>query len=390
MIPYGRHRVSESDIAAILEVLRSEFLTQGPVVPRFEEALRHYTGASQAVATNSATAALHVACRALGLGPQGRLWTSPITFVASANCARYCDADVDFVDIDPDTWNLSVLALKQKLVTARHEKRLPDILVAVHFSGQPTEQEEIKALGEEFGFRIVEDASHSLGATRRGERVGSCRWSDVTVLSFHPVKIITSGEGGMALTNDEELAWQMRLLRNHGITREAKAMRRTDPAVYEYEQIALGWNYRQTDIHAALGLSQLRQLDSFVDRRNEIASRYSQRLADAPLQLPTVRPENRSAFHLYIVRLRNSQITQREAIQRLRDAGIGATLHYPPVHLQPYYRDLGFGPGAFPEAEQFGQTALTLPLYPDLKEDDQEHIVQVVGDLLSSRVNPAG
>jgi len=382
MIPYGRQDIQEADIEAVVDVLRSSFLTQGPAVPRFEAAVARQVGASHAVAVNSATAALHIACIALGLGPGDRLWTVPNTFVASANCARYCGADVDFVDIDAATWNLSVPALHAKLIEAARIGGLPKVVVPVHFSGQPTDQEAIWELAREFGFRIIEDASHAIGASRNGEPVGSCRWSDITVFSFHPVKIVTTGEGGMALTNDPAIAERMVMARSHGITRDASRFvgdfGTQGPASWHYEQQALGYNFRLTDIHAALGTSQLHRLEAYVARRNALARRYDAALKGLPLRLPTVNPENRSAFHLYVVRLEGTTRTQREVGDSLRTKGIGVNLHYAPVHLQPYYRALGFAPGQFPEAEAYGRSALTLPLYPTLTETEQDCVVSAV------------
>lgn len=375
----------KADIDAVVDVLNSDFLTQGPSVLEFEQAVSLSCRAKKAIAVNSATSALHVACKALGLDLGDILWTVPNTFVASANCARYCGADVNFVDIDPDTWNISVQDLKERLFKAKQVGRLPKIVVPVHFAGQPTNQEEIWELSQEYGFYILEDASHAIGAVHNGEPVGSCRWSHITVFSFHPVKIITTAEGGMALTNDENLAWKMAALRNHGIVRDQVHLRRTSDGPWYYEQILLGHNYRMTDLQAALGLSQLGHLDEFVERRNILALRYDNILANLPLKLPTVRAENRSSFHLYVVRLRANQIkrTHREIFQELRNREIGVNLHYMPVHLQPYYRDLGFAPGQFPEAEQHGQEAITLPLYPELTEAMQDHIGSVLKEVLS-------
>jgi UDP-4-amino-4,6-dideoxy-N-acetyl-beta-L-altrosamine transaminase len=395
MIPYGHQEVSEADIATVVEVLRSDFLTQGPVIPRFEQAIAAHAGAKHAVALNSATSALHVACAALGLSPGESLWTVPNTFVASANCARYCGADVDFVDIDPHTWNLSVAALRAKLDEASRSGRLPKIVIPVHFAGQPTEQEAIWELACRYGFRVVEDASHSIGAARNGEPVGSCRWADIAIFSFHPVKIITSGEGGMALTNDGELAVRMSMLRSHGITRDparlsartapaAAAQARPEPPGWYYEQQLLGFNYRMTDIHAALGLSQLQRLQSYVERRNALARVYDDALRTLPLQLPVVQPENRSAFHLYVVRLKSAGKSHRAVFDELRTAGIGVGLHYTPVHLHPYYRALGFAPDQFPEAERYATEALTLPLYPALRAQDQECVIRALTRILAS------
>lgn len=377
MIPYGHQDIDQADIEAVVAVLRSDFLTQGPMVPRFEQAVALRCGAKHAVAVSSATSALHLACRALGLGPGDSLWTVSNTFVASANCGRYCGADVDFVDIDRDTWSVSVPALREKLREARRSGRMPKVLVPVHFGGQPTEQEAIWELAQEFGFKVLEDASHAIGASRNGELVGSCRWSDITVFSFHPVKIITTGEGGMALTNGAELASRMALLRSHGITRDAARMRRQAHGPWYYEQIALGYNYRMTDLQAALGISQLARLDEFVERRNALAKRYDSLLAGLPLQLPKAAPGVSSAFHLYVIRLRADAVrrTHREVFDCLREQGVGVNVHYLPVHLQPYYRDLGFGPGLCPEAERHGQEAISLPLYPGLTEGQQDKVV---------------
>jgi UDP-4-amino-4,6-dideoxy-N-acetyl-beta-L-altrosamine transaminase len=383
MIPYARQQVDQADIDAVVAVLRADFLTQGPVVSRFEQAVAARARAAHAVAFNSATSALHAACLALKLRPGDRLWTVPNTFVASANCARHCGALVDFVDIDPATWNMSVTELQAKLVRAKCDRTLPKVVVPVHFAGQPTEQEQIHALAREYGFRIIEDASHALGAARHGEPVGSCRWSDITVLSFHPVKIITTGEGGMALSNDAELAASMAMLRSHGVTRDPRRFERapvpqgdgTPPDPWYYEQQVLGFNFRLTDIHAALGLSQLDRLEEFVSRRNALASRYQEMLQGLPLRLPTVQPANRSAFHLYVVRLNSAGgVARRRVCSALRRRGIGVNVHYLPVHLQPYYRGLGFREGQFPEAEAHGETAITLPLYPALAEAQQDEV----------------
>jgi UDP-4-amino-4,6-dideoxy-N-acetyl-beta-L-altrosamine transaminase len=384
VIPYGRQDVTQADIDAVAEVLRSDFLTQGPVIPRFEQAVASRVGAAHGVAVNSATSALHVACAALGLGPGDELWTVPNTFVASANCALYCGAGVDFVDIDASTWNLSVPALKDKLMVARRAGRLPKVVVPVHFGGQPTEQEEIFGLAREFGFRVLEDASHSIGSSRNGEPCGSCRWSDVTVFSFHPVKIVTTAEGGMALTNDAEIAERMRMLRTHGITRDPARIRDcADPPGWYYEQQLLGFNYRLTDLHAALGLSQLARLEDYVERRNVLARRYDEKLAQLPLRLPRVLEGNRSAFHLYVVRLTDLvDGAHRRVYESLRSRGIGVNLHYTPVHLQPYYRSLGFHEGMFPEAEAYGESAITLPLFPRLSEAEQDTVVAALRQLL--------
>ena len=383
-IPYGRQDITQADIDAVVEVLRSDFLTQGPAVARFESAVATRVGANRAVAVNSATGALHVACLALGVTEGDLLWTVPNTFVASANCGRYCGTDVDFVDIDPLTWNISVTSLRTKLERARADGRLPKVVVPVHFGGQPTDQEAIAELAQEFGFRILEDASHSIGAERNGERVGSCRWSDATVFSFHPVKIVTTGEGGMVVTNDAELADRMAMYRSHGITRDATRFVGESAGPWYYEQQLLGFNYRLTDIHAALGTSQFARLDAYIERRNVLAKRYDEALAGLPLVLPYIRPENRSAFHIYVVRLDRAATSrsQRSVIEALRSRGIEVNLHYMPVHLQPYYRDLGFSEGQFPEAEAYGGEAVTLPLYPAMTDDAQDYIIDALREIL--------
>ena len=382
-IPYGRQDITQADIDAVVAVLRSDFLTQGPAVTTFEDGVASRVGAAYAVAVNSATSALHIACLAMGLGEGDLLWTVPNTFVASANCGRYCGADVDFVDIDPRTWNISVPALRAKLADARRAGRLPKIVVPVHVSGQPTDQEEIRSLSLEYGFKVLEDASHSIGAERSGERVGSCRWSDATVFSFHPVKIVTTAEGGMVMTNDAELAARLRMFRSHGITRDPTRLVAESAGPWYYEQQVLGFNYRLTDMHAALGTSQLTRIDEYIARRNELALRYDTALAGLPLMLPHVLAENRSAFHLYVVRLKSGGARSHRAVhEALRAQGIEVNLHYMPVHLQPYYRTLGFHEGQFPESEAYGQEAISLPMYPALTDDAQDSVVRALRSLL--------
>jgi UDP-4-amino-4,6-dideoxy-N-acetyl-beta-L-altrosamine transaminase len=381
MIPYGRQDVTQSDIDAIVEVLRSDNLTQGPSVASFEEAICARVGAKHAVAANSATSALHIACLALELGPGDILWTVPNTFVASANCGRYCGAEVDFVDIDPQTMNLSVDRLKEKLFLAKKSKRLPKVVVPVHFGGQPTDQEAIWALAREFGFKVLEDASHAIGATRNGEPVGSCRWSDISIFSFHPVKIITTGEGGMALTNDDTLAQRMLMLRGHGITRDAKLLHIDDPAPrWYYEQQLLGYNYRMSDMHAILGLSQLRRLDDYLARRQEIVARYDSLLADLPIRKPHLAKGNFSSWHLYVIHVEGKR---RAVFDAMRAADILVNVHYMPVHLQPYYRVPGRTEGSFPESERHGEEAITLPVYPRLTDDEQDYVVSVLSRALA-------
>lgn len=380
MIPYGRQDITEDDIAAVVRVLRSELVTQGPVTPRFEADLSAYTGAGHAVAMNSATSALHAACRALDLGPGGLLWTSPITYVASANAGRLCGADVDFVDIDPDTLNMDVAALAAKLGDARARDRLPDVVMPVHFGGRSCDMRAIGELAADFGFRVIEDAAHAIGARHEGGPVGACEFSDITVFSFHPVKIVTAAEGGAALTNDPRLADRLRLIRNHGVTRDPAAVNGAPDEPWSYRQTELGLNYRMNEIQAALGRSQLTRLDAYVARRNELADYYDHRLSGRPLT-STARPAppDRSACHLYAVRLDEALVPRRRRIfESLREAGVGVNVHYIPVHTQPYYRALGFDAGDFPEAERYYAGALTLPLYPGLTEADLELILSAL------------
>ncbi len=385
MIPYGRQDITEADIAAVEAVLRSDFLTQGPAVPRFEQAVAEYCGTAHGVAVNSATSALHIACLALDLGPGDRLWTSPNTFVASANCARYCGAEVDFVDIDPRTYNLSVEALTAKLEQAEREGRLPKIVIPVHFAGQPCDMAAIHALGQRYGFHVIEDASHAIGGKYKGEFIGNGRYSDITVFSFHPVKIITTAEGGMALTNDAELANKMTLLRSHGITRDPAQMTHAPDGPWYYQQIELGFNYRMTDIQAALGISQMARLDHYVARRHKLAARYDALLADLPVNCPWQHPDNYSGLHLYVIRLQLDQIrkTHRAVFDALREQGIGVNLHYIPVHTQPYYQQMGFKAGDFPEAERYYAEAISLPMYQGLTEADQDRVVRTIKDALA-------
>jgi UDP-4-amino-4,6-dideoxy-N-acetyl-beta-L-altrosamine transaminase len=376
-IPYGRQSIDEDDINAVVEVLRSEFLTQGPVVPAFEQAVATHCGARYSFAMNSATSALHVACLALDVGPGDLVWTTPITFVASANCARYCGADVDFVDIDPRTYNMCAQQLEIKLIEAEKKGRLPKVVIPVHLCGQPCNMAAIHSLSKRFGFKIIEDASHAIGGRYMGEPIGNCRYSDITVFSFHPVKIITTAEGGMALTNDEELGIRIARLRSHGITREITSMQNQPDGPWYYEQLELGYNYRMTDVQAALGLSQMRKLDGFVAERHRLAEIYDKLLVDAPVRTPWRDPENYSGFHLYVVRLQLERIkaSHKDIFVRMRTAGIGVNLHYIPVYRQPYYARMGFDPKDWPEAEKYYSEAITLPLYPGLSDDQQIEVV---------------
>lgn len=376
-IPYGRQDISEADIQAVVAVLRSDWLTQGPAVPAFEKSIADRCGAGRAVAVNSGTSALHLACLALDVGPGDRVWTSAITFVASANCALYCGAQVDFVDIDPRTYNMSVERLARKLAEAEKAGVLPKVVIPVHLCGQPCDMVSIHALGRKYGFKIVEDASHSIGGRYRGEPIGNCRYSDIAVFSFHPVKIITTAEGGMAMTNDPRLARRMEMLRTHGITRDAADMTNEPDGPWYYQQTALGFNYRMTDVQAALGLSQINRLDDFISRRHAIAARYDSVLADLPVVVPWQHPDGYSGLHLYVVRLKLGEIrrTHREVFQAMRDAGIGVNLHYIPVPRQPYYERMGFRRTDFPEAERYYAEAISLPMYPTLTDRQQDTVV---------------
>ena len=385
MIPYGRQDICQADIDAVVQVLRSDYLTQGPVVPAFEKTVASYCGVQHAVAVNSATSALHIACLALGIGKGDVVWTTPITFVASANCALYCGATVDFVDIDPRSHNLSVECLAEKLTAAKVAGKLPKAVIPVHLCGQPCDMEGIRALGQEYGFKIIEDASHAVGGRYQGEPIGNCRYSDITVFSFHPVKIITSGEGGMALTNDARLARQMQLLRSHGITSDVAEMQPRPPQeLWNYQQIDLGFNYRMTDIHAALGLTQMQRINEFVSQRQAIARRYDQMLSGQSVTLPWQHPDSYSACHLYIVRLKLGEIikTQREVYEAMHLAGILVNLHYIPVYRQPYYQHAGLEEGCCPQAEQYYSQCISLPMYPRLTQVQQSHVIDTLKSLI--------
>lgn len=381
-IPYGRQDITSADIEAVAAVLRSDYLTQGPLVPRFEQAVAGLVGAKHAVASNSATSSLHLACLALGVGPGDVVWTSPVTFVASANCARYCGADVDFVDIDPRSYNMSVEALAEKLATAERNGKLPKVVIPVHLAGQPADMEPIHALGKQYGFSIIEDASHAIGGRYRGEPIGNCRYSDVTVFSFHPVKIVTTAEGGMALTNDPGLARRMARLNSHGITRDPAEMAAPSDGPWYYEQLELGYNYRLTELQAALGLSQLNRLDDYVAKRHAIAARYDELLRDLPVVTPWRDERDYSGFHLYVIRLKLNEIssTHREVFEKLRSAGVLVNLHYIPVYRQPDFARYGFDRADFPEAERYYAEAISLPLFPALTEADQDYVVAQIRD----------
>jgi UDP-4-amino-4,6-dideoxy-N-acetyl-beta-L-altrosamine transaminase len=385
MIRYGQQDITQADVDAVVSVLKSVNLTQGPNIPQFEESVIQHTGARYAVAVNSATSALHIACLALDLGPGDWLWTSPNTFVASANCALYCGAKVDFVDIDPRTYNLCANALETKLIDAQKAGRLPKIVVPVHMCGQPCDMAAIHALSKRFGFKIIEDASHAIGGMYKNEPIGNCRYSDITVFSFHPVKIITTAEGGVALTNDPAIATRLGLFRSHGITRDPALMTQPIDGPWYYQQVELGYNYRMTDIQAALGVSQMTRLNDYVTRRHEIANRYAELLADLPLTLPWQHPDGYSAYHLYVVRLKLDQIktTHRQVFESLRAKDIMVNLHYIPVHTQPYYQNMGFKLGDFPESEQYYREAISIPMHVNLTDTE----LQFVADSLREARN---
>ncbi|MEO5974677.1 MAG: UDP-4-amino-4,6-dideoxy-N-acetyl-beta-L-altrosamine transaminase [Ilumatobacteraceae bacterium] len=379
-IPYGRQSISSSDIRAVDDVLRSDFLTQGPVVPRFEAALSLRCGAKFAVAANSATSALHLACMALGVQPGDRVWTSPITFAASANCARYCGADVEFVDIDPLTYNLSPSLLEAKLIAAQKTGSLPKVVIPVHLAGQSCDMSAIHDLARVYGFSVIEDASHAVGGTYKDGPVGNCQFSDITIFSFHPVKIITTGEGGMALTNDKSLANSMALMRTHGISRDIAEMQSTPVGPWYYEQLELGYNYRLTDIAAALGLSQFKRIDEFVSRRHEIADSYDDMFANTSVKRPWQHPDSFSAFHLYIARIdfASHRTTQKAVFEKLHANGIMANLHYIPVYRHPYYQQFGYSNSDYPESEKYYAEAISLPMYPDLSFENQSFVAHTL------------
>lgn len=384
MIPYGRQEISQLDIDAVVEVLQSDFLTQGPVVPKFERTVAAHVGAEHGLAVNSATSALHIACLALGLGSGDWLWTTPVTFVASANCALYCGARVDFVDIDSRTYNLCPQALKSKLVEAQRAGKLPKVLIAVHLCGQSCDMASIYALSQQYGFKIIEDASHAIGGKYRSEFIGNCRYSDITVFSFHPVKIITTAEGGMALTNCSRLADKMSLLRSHGITRDPSQMTHEPDGPWYYQQIALGFNYRMTELQAALGVAQMRRLDAYVARRHVLARRYDEAFANFPVVTPWQHPDSYSGLHLYVIRLELDKInkTHGQVFEELRMRGIGVNLHYIPVHTQPYFERMGFKVGDFPNSERYYAEAISLPMYQALSDEQQDQVVRALEGVL--------
>ena len=384
-IPYGRQDIDQADIQVVLEVLQSDWLTQGPAINRFEQAVADYCGVKYAVAVSNATAALHIACLAVDLGDRDWLWTTPNTFVASANCGLYCGAKVDFVDINPHTYNLSIDELERKLANASKQGSLPKVLIPVHFAGQSCEMDKIRALSQQYGFKVIEDASHAIGGKYQDKRIGCCEFSDLAVFSFHPVKIITTGEGGMVLTNRKDLYEKLIRLRSHGITRDSSLMQGESHGAWYYQQLELGFNYRMTDIQAALGASQMQRLEEFVSRRRFLAQRYNQLLQNLPLTLPHQHPDSESSWHLYVIRLHLDKIhkTHRQVFEELRQAGIGVNLHYIPVHTQPYYQNIGFKWGDFPKSETYYAEAISIPLYYGLSKEDQNRVVDKLREILT-------
>ncbi|MEZ9565345.1 UDP-4-amino-4,6-dideoxy-N-acetyl-beta-L-altrosamine transaminase [Vibrio artabrorum] len=387
VIPYGKQDISQQDIDSVVDVLKSDFLTQGPQVPAFENALTEHTGAQYALAVNSATSALHIACLALGLEEGDWLWTTPVTFVASANCGLYCGAKVDFVDIDSATYNMCPKKLEQKLITAKATGTLPKVVVPVHLCGQPCDMESIAKLAKEYGFKVIEDASHAIGGQYHEQPIGNCKYSDITVFSFHPVKIVTTAEGGAALTNQKELADKMALLRSHGITRDPEMMTEASHGGWYYQQVDLGFNYRMTELQAALGVTQMQRLDEFVAARHVLSKRYNQMLSELPLVLPYQLENTYSGLHLFVIRLKLDEIslTHKQVFDALRENGIGVNLHYIPVHTQPYYQAMGFTEGEFPESERYYQEAISLPMFHGMTEEQQNNVVRVVTEILTGK-----
>lgn len=380
VIPYGRHDISESDIQEVVNVLKSDFLTQGPMVPRFEKCITRFCGARFGVAVNSATSALHIACMALDVGLGDLVWTTPISFVASANCALYCGATVDFVDIDPLSYNMCAKHLQEKLILAEKNGLLPKVVIVVHMCGQACDMREIKRLGVKYGFKIIEDASHAIGGKYLEQFVGSCQFSDITVFSFHPVKIVTTAEGGMATTNCPNLAKKLNLLRSHGISKELTPREIDENGPWYYEQSLLGYNYRMTDLQAALGISQMSRVVEFVRSRQTLAAKYDTSLSDMPIVLPWQNTDTYSAWHLYVIRLKLTELSKSHAtiFTDLRDAGIGVNLHYIPIYWQPYYRELGFEKGYCPEAEKYYSEAISIPMYAKLTESQQSRVIEAL------------
>lgn len=385
MIPYGKQDISQADIDSVVAVLQSDFLTQGSQVPLFEKTVADYCRAQHAVAVNSATSALHIACLALGLGEGDTLWTSPNTFVASANCGLYCGATVDFVDIDPKTYNMCAEKLEQKLIQAQTQNKLPKIVIPVHFAGQSCDMRRIYQLGQQYGFKIIEDASHAIGGKYLDKPIGGCQYSDITVFSFHPVKIITTAEGGLATTNQPGLAEKMQLLRSHGITRDEKLMTKESEGGWYYQQVELGFNYRMTELQAALGVSQMARLENFVAIRHQLQQRYDELLENLPVITPYQSPDSYSALHLYPIQISLDKVkkSHKQVFDELRQNGIGVNLHYIPVHLQPYYQNMGFKQGDYPNAENYYSQAISIPMFQGLTFEMQDQVVEVLKKVLA-------
>lgn len=379
-IPYGRQDITQDDINIVLETLTSDWITQGPMIEKFEGKLTAYTGAKYASAMNSATSALHVACLALGVGKDDLVWTTPITFVASANCALYCGAEVDFVDIDTATFNMSVEKLAEKLQMAKEKKRLPKVVIPVHMTGQSCEMEKIHQLSQEYGFKIIEDASHAIGGKYKGAPVGNCKYSDITVFSFHPVKIVTTAEGGACLTNDDKLFQKIDLLRSHGVTRNKELMKNESHGPWYYEQVELGFNYRMTDIQASLGFSQMDRLDQYIERRHEVVDQYRELLKDKNVKLPFQLEDCYNSYHLFVIQVSADQ--RKKVFEQLREANIGVNVHYLPVHLQPYYENLGFKKGDFPVAEEYYEQIISIPMFPTITKEEVSYVCEKIGEFV--------
>jgi len=386
MIPYGKQDINQLDIDAVVDVLKSDFLTQGNQVDIFEKKLSNYCGVNYGVAVNSATSALHIACLALNLKPGDLIWTSPNSFVASANCALFCDAKVDFVDIDPLSYNLCVDKLEEKLIDARNRNKLPKIVIPVHFAGQSCNMLKIHHLSKEYGFKVIEDASHAIGSKYLDFPVGGCKYSDITVFSFHPVKIITTGEGGMAMSNSKKLTEKMKLFRSHGVTRDTNLISKEKHKLYYYEQIELGFNYRMTELQAALGISQMNRLDNFVNSRHKLKKRYDLMLENECLIKPYQNPDCFSSLHLYPIKvnLTEHKNSRDKIFNRLRDSGIGVNVHYIPIHTHPYFKGLGFKEGDFPIAEEYYSKAISIPLFQSMTFDEQDKVIESINTILKT------
>ena len=384
MIPYGKQDISQSDIDSVVSVLKSDFLTQGPQVPLFEKTVADYCEAEYGVAVNNATSALHIACLSLDLGKGDWLWTSPNSFVASANCGLYCGAKVDFVDINPKTYNLSVEELEKKLIQAKLDNKLPKIVIPVHFAGQSCDMRRIYSLGQEYGFKIIEDASHAIGGKYLDKPIGCCQYSDITVFSFHPVKIITTAEGGLATTNDVKLLERMQLFRSHGVTRKQSLMTSQFEGGWYYQQVDLGYNYRMTDLQATLGVSQMQRLDEFITNRHTLQERYDQLLSNLPIVKPYQNQDSFSALHLYPIQLDLNIVdkSRQQVFDELRKNGIGVNVHYIPLHTQPYYQNMGFIKGDFPNSENYYENTISLPLFQRMTFEQQNEVVKVLKDIL--------